>query len=72
MMSKEERGDHLKREESRRRTQWYEDQFAYKPNHISQPIEKIMKEALVIAELRTNVIVCKLQTCVRDVFTDSE
>lgn len=57
VMSKEEREDNLKRQESRRRTQWYEDQFAYKPNHINQATEKIMKEAPVIAELRTNVIV---------------
>ena len=42
---------------SRRRTQYYEEQFAYK-DATGSARERITKDSPVIAELRTNVIVC--------------
>ena len=42
---------------SRRRTQYYEEQFAYK-DAAGSARERITKDSPVIAELRTNVIVC--------------
>ena len=56
-MSEKEREDYIKREASIRRTEWYNDQFAYKPDQKSTVVERIMNEAPVTAELRTNVIV---------------
>ena len=45
-------------EEGKRRTQYFEDQFIYKDGHFGSARERVLKEAPVIAELRTNVIVC--------------
>lgn len=43
--------------ENRRRSRWYDDQFSYKTDHPSIGRETVCKEAPVLAELRTNVIV---------------
>jgi hypothetical protein len=43
---------------SRRRAQYYEEQFAYKDDTASSARERVTKDAPIIAELRTNVIVC--------------
>jgi len=43
---------------ARQRTQYYEDQFAYKDDSTSSARERVTKDAPIIAELRTNVIVC--------------
>jgi len=45
-------------EESRKRTQYFDDQFAYKDGSVSSTAERVRYESPVIAELRTNVIVC--------------
>ena len=42
---------------SKRRTQYYEEQFQYKENTITQTKEKVQRQTPVIAELKTNVIV---------------
>lgn len=42
----------------RRRTQYYEDQFQYKDNATSSIKDRVQRESPIIAELRTNVIVC--------------
>lgn len=44
-------------EASKRRTQYYEDSFAYKDGHGQSAKERIQKDSPVVAELRTNVIV---------------
>lgn len=44
---------------TRRRTQYYEDSFAYKDGSTSSARERVIKDAPIIADLRTNVIVCK-------------
>jgi hypothetical protein len=43
--------------DSRRRSQFYEDQFRYKDNEIGTVRDRVQRESPVIAELRTNVIV---------------
>lgn len=43
---------------SRRRTQFYEEQFAYKDGSTSLARDRVIRDAPIIAELRTNVIVC--------------
>lgn len=43
---------------SRRRAQFYEEQFAYKEDTTSSARERVTKDAPIVAELRTNVIVC--------------
>lgn len=43
---------------SKQRTQYYEEQFQYKDNVNSNVRERVQRESPVIAELRTNVIVC--------------
>lgn len=43
--------------QSKRRTQYYEEQFQYKDNVNSSARERVHRESPVIAELRTNVIV---------------
>lgn len=43
---------------SKQRTQYYEEQFQYKDNANSNVRERVQRESPVIAELRTNVIVC--------------
>ncbi|KAF2092430.1 hypothetical protein NA57DRAFT_82286 [Rhizodiscina lignyota] len=40
-----------------RRLRHFEDSYASKPNHISGPRERVTRDAPVIAELRTNVII---------------
>jgi hypothetical protein len=42
---------------SRRRAQYYEEQFAYKDDATSSARERVTKDAPIVAELRTNVIV---------------
>lgn len=42
---------------SRARAQFYEDSFAYKEGHGSSARDRVTKDAPIIAELRTNVIV---------------
>lgn len=44
-------------EDSKRRTQYYEEQFQYKENRLGSVRERIENDSPVIAELRTNVIV---------------
>jgi hypothetical protein len=42
---------------SRSRAQFYEDQFSYKDTIASSARERVTKDAPIVAELRTNVIV---------------
>jgi hypothetical protein len=42
---------------SRRRAQYYEEQFAYKEDSVSSARDRVTRDAPIIAELRTNVIV---------------
>lgn len=42
---------------SRRRAQYYEEQFAYKDDSTSSARDRVTKDAPIVAELRTNVIV---------------
>jgi hypothetical protein len=42
---------------SRRRAQYYEEQFAYKDDTTSSARERVIKDAPIVAELKTNVIV---------------
>ncbi|KAF2874198.1 Tautomerase/MIF superfamily [Massariosphaeria phaeospora] len=51
---------------SRRRTQYYEDQFAYKEDSTSSARERVAKYTPIIAELRTNVIIKDEYTLVTD------
>ena len=44
---------------SKHRTQYYEEQFQYRDNG-SSVRERVQRESPVVAELRTNVIVCHL------------
>jgi hypothetical protein len=44
--------------ESKRRSQYYEDVHEYKANGNSSAQERVYSESPVVAELRTNVIVC--------------
>jgi len=46
---------------SRSRAQFYEDSFAYKEGHGQSSRERVTKDAPIIAELRTNVIVSRVQ-----------
>lgn len=48
----------LKHGGSRRRAQYYEEQFAYKEDTTSSARERVIKDAPIVAELKTNVIVC--------------
>lgn len=43
--------------DSKRRTQYYEEQFQYKDSAMGSARERVQREAPVVAELRTNVIV---------------
>ena len=42
---------------SKRRSQYYEEQFQYKDNAVGHSKEKVQRQSPVIAELKTNVIV---------------
>ena len=42
---------------SKRRTQYYEEQFQYKDQAVGQTREKVVRQSPVVAELKTNVIV---------------
>jgi hypothetical protein len=42
---------------ARSRAQYYEDSFAYKDGHGQSARERVLKDAPIVAELRTNVIV---------------
>lgn len=48
---------------SRSRAQYYEDSFNYKDNFASSARERVTKDAPIVAELRTNVIVCLQYLC---------
>ena len=48
------------RDSSRRRTQYYEEQFGDKDSFTGTAKERVQRESPVIAELRTNVIVCPI------------
>lgn len=43
---------------SRNRAQYYEDSFSYKDGIVSSARDRVIKDAPIVAELRTNVIVC--------------
>lgn len=45
-------------EEGKKRTQYFEDRFSARDGHLSLARERVYKESPVVAELRTNVIVC--------------
>jgi hypothetical protein len=55
--SAKEREEELYRDPSRRRKDWNEDKLNGKSGYVTAATEKIMSEAPVIADLRTNVIV---------------
>lgn len=55
--SGKEREEELKLDLSKRRREWNDDKFNGKPGYVTAATEKIMSEAPVIADLRTNVIV---------------
>lgn len=46
-----------------RRAQYYEDQFAYKEGTASSARDRVTKDAPIIADLKTNVIVCCSSVC---------
>lgn len=48
-----------RREMSKRRSQYYEDVFAYREPHLSAR-ERISRDSMVVADLRTNVIVSSI------------
>jgi len=47
---------------SKHRTAYYEDQFRYKDGEVGTIRERVQRESPVIAELKTNVIVCCAST----------
>ncbi|KAF1980077.1 Tautomerase/MIF [Bimuria novae-zelandiae CBS 107.79] len=51
---------------SRRRAQYYEEQFAYKDDSTSSARDRVTRDAPIIAELRTNVIIKDEYTLVTD------
>ncbi|KAL5414068.1 hypothetical protein PMIN03_003419 [Paraphaeosphaeria minitans] len=51
---------------SRRRAQFYEEQFAYKDGSTSLARDRVIRDAPIIAELRTNVIIKDEYTLVTD------
>ncbi|CAG5142824.1 uncharacterized protein ALTATR162_LOCUS1231 [Alternaria atra] len=51
---------------SRSRAQFYEDQFSYKDSIASSARERVTKDAPIVAELRTNVIIKDEYTLVTD------
>lgn len=51
---------------SRSRAQFYEDQFSYKEGIASSARERVIKDAPIVAELRTNVIIKDEYTLVTD------
>jgi hypothetical protein len=56
---KETDGPAFSMEDSKRRTNFYDEQFQYKGNGgLGSVRERIEKDSPVVAELRTNVIVC--------------
>ena len=50
-------GQAISPEESKRRTQYFEEKFQYKDTQTGSVRERIHRDAPIIAELRTNVIV---------------
>jgi hypothetical protein len=42
---------------SKRKIEYFDDQFAYKDNQESNAAERVLRESPVIAELQTNIIV---------------
>ncbi|KAH0148371.1 hypothetical protein KCU86_g22352, partial [Aureobasidium melanogenum] len=65
-MSGDKDGPDYSVEESKRRTNYYEEQFQYKGNGLGSVRERIEKDSPVVAELRTNVIVKDEFTLVTD------
>ena len=55
--STKEREEEFNPDQSKRRKDWNEDKFNGRPGYVTAATEKIMSEAPVIADLRTNVIV---------------
>lgn len=51
-------GANIARPYSRQRAQYYEEQFSYKEGTTSNARDRVTKDAPIVAELRTNVIVC--------------
>ncbi|KAF2197715.1 Tautomerase/MIF [Delitschia confertaspora ATCC 74209] len=51
---------------SRQRTQYYEDRFSYKEDWTSSARDRVSKDAPIVAELRTNVIIKDEYTLVTD------
>ncbi|KAJ4291913.1 hypothetical protein N0V90_009810 [Kalmusia sp. IMI 367209] len=51
---------------SRRRAQYYEEQFAYKEDSTSSARDRVTRDSPIIAELRTNVIIKDEYTLVTD------
>jgi hypothetical protein len=50
-------GANIARPYSRQRAQYYEEQFSYKEGTTSNARDRVTKDAPIVAELRTNVIV---------------
>lgn len=50
-------GANIARPYSRQRAQYYEEQFSYKDGTTSSARDRVTKDAPIVAELRTNVIV---------------
>lgn len=58
---KDESSQAMSPDESKKRAQYFEDQFSYKEAHGSSGRERVLRDSPIIAELRTNVIVSKPQ-----------
>lgn len=48
---------------ARRRTQYFEDSFAYKDSATSSARDRVTRDAPIMVDLQTNVIVCSLPSC---------
>ncbi|KAJ4362656.1 hypothetical protein N0V95_001364 [Ascochyta clinopodiicola] len=59
-------GANIARPYSRQRAQYYEEQFSYKDSTSSSARDRVTKDAPIVAELRTNVIIKDEYTLVTD------
>ncbi|KAF1927240.1 Tautomerase/MIF [Didymella exigua CBS 183.55] len=59
-------GANIARPYSRQRAQYYEEQFSYKDGTTSNARDRVTKDAPIVAELRTNVIIKDEYTLVTD------
>jgi hypothetical protein len=59
-------GANIARPYSRQRAQYYEEQFSYKEGTTSNARDRVTKDAPIVAELRTNVIIKDEYTLVTD------